>query len=76
MRFYEDDGMNTSMNQRKEIDARRRQAVVLVNANSQMIPLLRMGKNEIICVGYYCHPTFKKGFFLGEIERIEKKKDC
>ena len=31
MRFYEDDGMNTSMNQRKEIDARRRQAVVLVN---------------------------------------------
>ena len=36
MRFYEDDGMNTSMNQRKEIDARRRQAVVLVNAHSQL----------------------------------------
>ena len=35
MRFYEDDGMNTSMNQRKMVqDARRRQAVVLVNRNS------------------------------------------
>ena len=34
MRFYEDDVMNTYMNQRKMVqDARRRQAVVLVNRN-------------------------------------------
>ena len=71
MRFYEDDGMNTAMNQRKEIDARRCQAVVLV------IEILTdtMGKNKI-CVGQNCHPTFKKGFCVGEIERIAKKKDC
>ena len=74
MRFYEDDGMNTSMNQRKDIqDARRRQAVVLVNRNFYRY---HGEQNKIICVGQNCHPTFKKGFSLGEIERITKKKDC